>query len=129
MAVDGAGNTTVTVQDTTGTVLGTTGVGTIGTGPFYLVLGQYEGLPTSVGPSTCIWQQVVVSAGVTGWQLAWSDEFNDAAGTLPNPQNYSRLKTASAQNRSGNGATSAIRELCRAIQNTRSGCRPWSVAH
>jgi uncharacterized protein (TIGR03437 family) len=29
-----------------------------------------------------------VSAGVTGWQLVWSDEFNDAAGTLPNPENW-----------------------------------------
>jgi uncharacterized protein (TIGR03437 family) len=88
MAVDAMGNTTVTVQDPTGVVLGSTGVGAIGTGPFYLVLGQYEGLPATVGPNTCIWQQVVVSASVTGWQLVWSDEFNGAAGSAPNPKNW-----------------------------------------
>jgi len=88
IGVDATGQTTVNLVDPTGTLLGSTGVGAIGTGPFYLVLGQYEGLPRTVGPNTCTWGQVVVSAGVTGWQLAWSDEFNDAAGTLPNPQNW-----------------------------------------
>ncbi len=88
IAVDATGNTTVNVLDPTGALLGSTGVGAIGTGPFYLVLGQFEGYPTTVGPNSCIWQQVVVSAGVTGWQLVWSDEFNGAAGTLPDPKNW-----------------------------------------
>jgi uncharacterized protein (TIGR03437 family) len=88
LAVDATGQITATLQDSTGTVLGSTGVGQIIEGPFYLFLGQYEGLPRTVGPNTCIWQQVVVSAGVTGWQQVWSDEFNEPAGTLPNPKNW-----------------------------------------
>jgi uncharacterized protein (TIGR03437 family) len=88
IAVDSTGQTTVTLQDPTGAVLGSTGVGQLLDGPFYLFLGQYEGLPTIKGPNTCIWQQAVVSAGVTGWQLVWSDEFNEPAGTLPSPQNW-----------------------------------------
>lgn len=34
----------------------------IGTGPFYLILGQFEGLPYTVGPNTAVWQNVEVDA-------------------------------------------------------------------
>jgi uncharacterized protein (TIGR03437 family) len=88
LAVDSSGNASASLQDLTGKLLGSTGVGNVGLGPFYLVLGQYEGLPTTVGPNTCTWGQIQVSAGVSGWQLVWSDEFNEAAGTPPNPKNW-----------------------------------------
>ncbi len=89
LAVDSSGNASASLQDATGKLLGSTAVGNIGLGPFYLVLGQYEGLPTTVGPNTCTWGQIQVSAAcVSGWQLVWSDEFNEAAGTPPNPKNW-----------------------------------------
>ncbi len=34
----------------------------IGTGPFYLMLGQFEGLGYTVGPNTAIWQNVEVDS-------------------------------------------------------------------
>jgi hypothetical protein len=48
-----------------GTVLGTA-TGTVGTGPFYVILGQWEGLPYTVGPNIADWQSIQVTAGVTG---------------------------------------------------------------
>jgi hypothetical protein len=56
-----AGNAKVVLTDAAGTVLGTEDNLAIGADALYLVLGQFEGSPASVGPNTGIWQQVSVT--------------------------------------------------------------------
>jgi hypothetical protein len=61
ITVDATGLATVVLTNTaTGAVLGSQSGINIGTGPFYLILGQYEGLPRTVGPNTAVWGDAVV---------------------------------------------------------------------
>jgi|GEM_PF-4558654 len=63
ISVASSGAATLSVSSG-GTVLGTAS-GTVGTGPFYVVLGQWEGLPYTVGPNIADWQSAQVTAGAT----------------------------------------------------------------
>ncbi len=61
--VDQTGLALVSVQDTNGTLVGTSSV-QVGTGPLYLVLGQREGLPSlPAGPNVAYWKYVSVTTG------------------------------------------------------------------
>jgi len=57
--VEGTGAATVTFSDSQGTVLATKG-GLLGTGPFFVVLGQREGAPSAVGPNEAVWSSAEV---------------------------------------------------------------------
>jgi uncharacterized protein (TIGR03437 family) len=59
--VTAAGMASVTFTDPNGVVLGTQSNINIGTGPFYAVLGQFEGTPVTVGANIAVWQQVQVT--------------------------------------------------------------------
>ena len=53
MAVDSAGDGTATVSYSGGS--DTVSVGHVGTGPFYVILGQHEGTPVTPGPNEANW--------------------------------------------------------------------------
>lgn len=55
---DGRGYGEATLNDTSGNRIGWTLPFSIGNGPFYLVLAQYEGGPDVAGPNTAIWQSI-----------------------------------------------------------------------
>jgi len=59
--VTATGMATVALTDPTGKVLGTQTNINIGTGPFYAVLGQFEGTPVTIGQNIAVWQQVQVT--------------------------------------------------------------------
>ena len=65
ISVNAQGAATVSVQDTNGTVFGTyCGLQIGGNGPFYLVLGQREGLPSlPAGPNVADWSYAAVTTG------------------------------------------------------------------
>jgi len=58
---DGNGYADAILSDTSGNRIGYTVPFYVGKGPFYLVLGQYEGAPDVAGPNTAIWQSVSVT--------------------------------------------------------------------
>jgi hypothetical protein len=64
IAVDAGGNTTASVSDAAGNVLGSTPGLPLGTGPFFVVLGQFEGEPPRSGPNATVWSKVTTQAGV-----------------------------------------------------------------
>jgi uncharacterized protein (TIGR03437 family) len=59
VTVDGMAS--VTLTDPAGKVLGTQSGINIGTGPFFAVLGQFEGTPVTIGQNVATWQQVQVT--------------------------------------------------------------------
>ena len=60
--VDQSGDATVTGETATGTLFGASGSLHIGTGPFYLLLLQREGLPAlAAGPNAAYWNSVSVA--------------------------------------------------------------------
>jgi hypothetical protein len=65
MSVNAQGIATVSVQDTNGTLFGTQcNLQIGGLGPFYLVLGQREGIPSiPAGPNVVDWSYVAVTTG------------------------------------------------------------------
>lgn len=61
VTIDGGGSGSVTFSTASGQPLGSYGVEDLGTGPFYVILAQREGLPYSVGPNEAIWRQVSIT--------------------------------------------------------------------
>lgn len=75
MTVDSQGMASATLRNARGTVLGSRTGMNLGAGPFYVVLSQYEGLPSSgPGPNSATWASVKIrGAGSThGNSLAQS---------------------------------------------------------
>jgi hypothetical protein len=58
------GNASV-VLTTNGVVLAAQGGLQVGTGPFYVILAQREGVPAVIGPNVAVWQSVNLTAGAT----------------------------------------------------------------
>jgi uncharacterized protein (TIGR03437 family) len=63
--VTAAGMASVVLTDPKGNVLGMQSNINIGTGPFYVVLGQFEGTPVTIGANIAVWQQVQVTGPAT----------------------------------------------------------------
>jgi hypothetical protein len=61
ISVDRNGTASFTVTDTTGRVLGTKSDLHVGLGPFFIILGQREGEPYTVGSNVAQWSKVAVS--------------------------------------------------------------------
>ncbi len=59
---DGNGYADATLSDATGNRLNWTIPFYVGKGPYYVVLGQFEGLPDVSGPQTTVWQSVSVTS-------------------------------------------------------------------
>lgn len=105
IAVNTTGLADVVLTNAAGNLLGSrSGVG-LGTGPFFVILAQREGLPNTVGPNSAKWWRVEISGGrlsgssvasacVDGlassqaWELSWNDEFNGPPGTRPDPTKW-----------------------------------------
>src|SRR5580700_11799743 len=68
--VTAAGMATIVLTDPNGNVLGMQSGINIGTGPFYAVLGQFEGTPVTIGANIAVWQQVQVTGPVPPSVLA-----------------------------------------------------------
>jgi hypothetical protein len=58
--VEATGATTVTFGDSRGNMLATKTVAPLGLGPFFVVLGQREGAPFTVGPNEALWSSAEV---------------------------------------------------------------------
>ncbi|HUJ11426.1 MAG TPA: family 16 glycosylhydrolase [Verrucomicrobiae bacterium] len=56
------GNASISLADANGNTLASQDGLPVGTGPFYIVLAQREGLPYTVGPNVAIWQSASVTA-------------------------------------------------------------------
>jgi uncharacterized protein YjbI with pentapeptide repeats len=97
LSIDRSGNGTVTV--TGSGVDATVPVGSVGTGPFYVLLGQSEVNPASEGPNEALWSNAVLtpSANVTA-SLSTSSPTVAGVETVPE-------SAVSAQDLSGNGTT------------------------
>jgi hypothetical protein len=64
VALDAQGIGTMSITDSQGAVIATrTGWSTGGRGPFYIVLGQREGAPLTVGPNVAVWSSAEVLSG------------------------------------------------------------------
>jgi hypothetical protein len=64
IAVDSEGHAGASLESTRGEVLGSQKGMNLGMGPFYVVLTQYEGLPTSgAGPNSATWTQLRIATG------------------------------------------------------------------
>lgn len=61
LSVDGTGHATARLADTNGNFVRTDLL--VGTGPFYVVLAQREGLPVTVGTNIAIWHSISVVTG------------------------------------------------------------------
>jgi hypothetical protein len=59
------GSASASLKDSSGVVLASQTGLQVGTGPFYVVLGQREGLPYTVGPNVAVWQSVTVNGGAS----------------------------------------------------------------
>jgi uncharacterized protein (TIGR03437 family) len=59
--VTAAGMASVVLTDPSGAILGMQSNINIGSGPFYSVLGQFEGTPVTVGANIAVWQQAQVT--------------------------------------------------------------------
>jgi uncharacterized protein (TIGR03437 family) len=81
--VTAAGMATVVLTDPNGNILGMQSNINIGTGPFYAVLGQFEGTPVTVGPNIAVWQQVQVTGPATPSVLANGVVSAGAFGSFP----------------------------------------------
>lgn len=62
LSVDPRGVGTVRITDSHGVVLATKGDLPVGLGPFFVILGQREGAPFTVGANEAVWASVEVSA-------------------------------------------------------------------
>ena len=62
VSVDANGSGAVTISDPRGTVLASRSGLPVGTGPFFVVLGQREGAPFTVGSNEAIWASLRVQA-------------------------------------------------------------------
>ena len=97
MSIDGSGNGTVTL---TGSGVNTTvQVGSIGTGPFYVLLGQSEVASASVGPNDALWTNAVLTPSVDV-TATLSTTSETVAGVEKVP-----AADVSPQNLSGDGTT------------------------
>ena len=63
ISMDTSGQAQLSVSSNGG-LLGTT-TAEVGTGPFYIVFGQWEGQPFTVGPNISDWQSIKVTSGTT----------------------------------------------------------------
>jgi len=72
VSVDANGTGAVTISDARGAVLASRSGLPVGTGPFFVVLGQREGAPFTVGPNEAIWASVTVQATAVSAPLAKS---------------------------------------------------------
>jgi hypothetical protein len=63
LSVDATGNGTALLANANGDLLSLRTGLSVGTGPFYVVLAQREGLPQTVGPNTAIWHRASVVRG------------------------------------------------------------------
>jgi hypothetical protein len=70
-AVDASGSASVTVSSQ-GTTLAT-GTAQIGTGPFYVLLGQGEGWPVVSGPNQAYWQSVTLTSSAQTYSLSFTE--------------------------------------------------------
>jgi hypothetical protein len=93
LAVDAAGNGTVTVATTQGAILGTDTGLTVGPGPFYAVLAQREGTPNTVGPNVALWTSVKVEKGANVPTLS-SRDADYMIETSTDGQHWTLLKQA-----------------------------------
>jgi hypothetical protein len=62
--VDAHGVGTVVVEDLQGSRLAAENNLTVGTGPFFVVLAQWEGWPHTVGPNEAVWGKVTISTAL-----------------------------------------------------------------
>jgi hypothetical protein len=62
IAVDAKGSATVTFSDSRDTILATKAGLQVGLGPFFVVLGQREGAPFTVGPNEAVWSFAEVTS-------------------------------------------------------------------
>lgn len=60
LSVDALGVGTANILDSHGSILATKGNYALGTGSFFLILGQREGAPFTVGPNEAVWSSVEV---------------------------------------------------------------------
>lgn len=81
VVVDAQGNTTVTLADPSGAMIGQKSGLSLGTEPLYVVMSQDEFLPVTVGPNEAVWQEIGVFSG-TGAGTSIS------AGGVVNSANY-----------------------------------------
>lgn len=83
VAVDASGNGKVALKDSKGATLGSQDNLRVGRGPFFLVLGQMEGAPYTVGPNVAIWR----SAQVFGDSIQVSNQSKRTSGTNSSSDN------------------------------------------
>lgn len=63
VSADARGVGTVTIADSGGATLAKRAGWPMGLGPFFIVLGQREGAPLTVGPNEAVWSSVAVTLG------------------------------------------------------------------
>jgi hypothetical protein len=63
LSVEGAGNGTALLADTNGDLLCLRSGLSVGTTPFYVVLAQREGQPSTVGTNIAVWRRASVVKG------------------------------------------------------------------
>ena len=84
LSVDGSGNGTVTVTSSGGS--GSASLGNVGTGPFYVVLGQHEGTPAAAGANGANWYSASLSPDVVSVSTTLSAGSPTVAGVETVPE-------------------------------------------
>jgi hypothetical protein len=59
--IDGRGTGVVSIEDRQRGILAKQSQLYVGTGPFFVVLAQWEGWPHTVGPNEAVWASVALS--------------------------------------------------------------------
>jgi hypothetical protein len=122
ISIDTNGNASV-VLSANGAVLAAQGSLPVGTGPFYVILAQREGVPAVIGPNVAIWQSLSLASGAAplpvllypGEAPVWTaNGFNlalqgpvgnyliEASESLASPTNWQVIQNYSITNSSSN---------------------------
>ena len=103
LSVDGSGNGTVTVTSSGGS--GSVALGNVGTGPFYVVLGQHEGTPAVAGANGANWYSASLSPDVVSVSTTLSAGSPTVAGVETVPESV--IPPTSVSGAAGSGSGSA----------------------
>ena len=111
LSVDGAGNGAVTV--TSGGGSGSASLGNVGTGPFYVVLGQHEATPVAAGANGANWFSASLSPDVVSVSTTLSAGSPTVAGveTVPESVVPPTAVSGSAGLASGNAASAPLSSI------------------
>jgi hypothetical protein len=108
ITVDPRGVGTVVVEDLQGSRLAAENNLTVGTGPFFVVLAQWEGWPRAAGPNEAVWGRVTISAASPE---AVSAMPGSASVSNPAPSNPSQLPLPATVSNGGASVRGAIRSV------------------